>query len=158
MPYYPPKGFHFRVEFGSLASEGDTRFQEVAGLVSELGIEELVEGGENRFSHRLPSRAKYGNLILKRGLFTNSKLIAWCRDAIEHFEFSPATVNVTLLNEHHEPVAETYSFVNAWPVKWSVSDFKAQDNSLVIETLELAYQNFTRVSLPLPAQGAEHAN
>jgi len=147
MGYYPPVGFHFRVEFGSYSDVDDTRFQEVTGLVSELGIEELAEGGENRFSHRLPARAKYGNLVLKRGLFTDSKLIGWCRDAIEHFEFSPETVNVTLLNENHEPVAETYSFVNVWPVKWSVSDFKAQDNSLVIETLELAYQSFTRISL-----------
>jgi len=147
MSYYPPSGFHFRVEFGSFPAEDDSRFQEVSGLSAELGIEELVEGGENRFSHRLPTRAKYGNLILKRGLFTDSGLISWCRNAIEHFEFSPETVNVTLLNENHKPVAETYSFVNVWPLKWSVSDFKAQDNSLVIETLELAYQRFSRISL-----------
>lgn len=146
--YYPPVGFHFRVEFGFLSSgSNDARFQEVSGLTSELGIEEVVEGGENRFSHRLPNRAKYGNLILKRGLFTDSQLIDWCKDAIESFQFSPTTVNVTLLNENHEPVADTFSFQNAWPVKWSVSDFKSQDNSIVVETLELAYSYFTRIKL-----------
>ena len=146
--YLPPVGFHFRVEFGFLAPDStDVRFQEVSGLTAELGTEEVSEGGENRFSHRLPTRAKYANLILKRGLFTDSELIEWCENAIENFEFEPTTVNVTLLNENHEPVAETYSFVNVWPVKWSVSDFKAQDNSLVVETLELAYQHFTRISL-----------
>ncbi len=55
--YYPPVGFHFRVEFESISSESDdTRFQEVSGLNAELGVEELVEGGENRFSHRFPGR------------------------------------------------------------------------------------------------------
>ncbi|MBN1301236.1 MAG: phage tail protein [Melioribacteraceae bacterium] len=145
--YYPPTGFHFRVEFGLSLPENDTRFQEVSGFTTELGIEEIVEGGENRFSHRLPTRGKYGNLILKRGLFTDSKLIEWCKDAIEGFIFLPTTVNVTLLNEKHEPVGHTYSFVNAWPVKWSVSDFKAQENSIVVETLELAYSYFTRSKL-----------
>ena len=144
--YYPPVGFHFRVEFTlDGVQDGDIRFQEVSGLAAELGIEEVAEGGENRFSHRLPTRAKYSNLILKRGLLTDSRLIDWCIDAIENFVFEPTTVNVTLLNENHEPVAESYSFVRAWPVKWAVSDFKAQDNSIVVETLELAYNYFARI-------------
>ena len=146
MAYYPPVGFHFKVEFGFLPQESnDARFQEVGGLASELGIEEVAEGGENRFSHRLPARAKYGNLVLKRGLLVDSQLIDWCKDAIENFSFEPATVNVTLLNEKHEPLGDTYSFQRAWPVKWSVSDFKATDNSVVVETLELAYSYFTRI-------------
>lgn len=146
--YYPPVGFHFKVEFGlPNLNNNDARFQEVSGLTSELGIEEVVEGGENRFSHRLPNRGKYGNLILKRGLLTDSNLISWCKDAIESFKFSPTTVNVTLLNEKHTPVADTFSFINAWPVKWSVSDFKAQDNSIVVETLELVYSYFARIKL-----------
>jgi phage tail-like protein len=146
--YQPPGGFHFRVEFQLPgARDGDARFQEVAGLGAELGLEEVVEGGENRFSHRLPTRARYSNLVLKRGLFTDSTLIEWCRNGIENFDFEPTTVNVTLLNENHEPLAETYSFIRAWPVKWSVSDFKAQENGLVIETLELAFNYFTRSKL-----------
>ena len=147
MPEFPPVGFHFRVEFGlSGVADGDSRFQEVSGINTELGSEELQEGGENRFIHRLPNPPKYANLVLKRGLFVDSGLIQWCRDALENFLFDPTTVNVTLLNEKHEPLGCTYSFVRAWPVKWAVSDFKAQDNALVIETLELSYSYFTRIS------------
>lgn len=146
--YYPPIGFHFRVVFHlDGVEETDTRFQEVSGFTAELGIEEVQEGGENRFVHRLPTRAKYGNLVLKRGWLTDSQLIDWCRDAIENFEFTPITVDVTLLNEEHQPVSETLSFTRTWPVKWSVSDFKAQENSIVVETLELAYNYFTRIKL-----------
>ena len=153
--YYPPVGFHFRVEFGFLSGETkDVRFQEVTGLAAEVSTEEVTEGGENRFTHRLPTRAKYANLVLKRGLLTDSKLVSWITNAIENIEANPAkpeesptTVNVTLLNEEHQPLADTYSFVNAWPVKWSVSDFKAMDNSIVIETLEMSYQYFTKTKL-----------
>ena len=153
--YYPPVGFHFKVEFGFLANETkDISFQEVSGLGAEVSTEEFQEGGENRFSHRLPTRAKYSNLVLKRGLVTDSKLINWVKNAVENIEANPGTpeeepteVNVTLLDEEHQPLADTYSFVNAWPVKWSVSDFKAMDNSIVIETLELSYQYFTKKRL-----------
>ena len=73
MAGYPPVGFHFRVEFGlDGAGDQDSRFQEVGGLSAELGTEELQEGGENRFVHRLPTLPKYGNLVLKRGLLTDS--------------------------------------------------------------------------------------
>ena len=142
---YPPAGFHFRVDFMGL-SEGaqDSRFQEVSGLTAERGVEELVEGGENRFSHRLPGRAKYGNLVLRRGMLKDSSLVEWCEKAILHFDFEPLTVNVVLLNEDHQPLS-AWRFERAWPVKWSLSDFKAQENSIVVETLELAYSHFTRV-------------
>lgn len=144
--YYPPVGFHFRVEFNlDGMKDGDVRFQEISGLSAELGTEEVVEGGENRFPHRLPTRAKYANLTLKRGLLTDSRLIDWCKNAVENFDFEPTTVNVTLLNEKHQPLADTFSFIRAWPVKWTVSDFKAQENALVIETLELSYNYFSRI-------------
>jgi phage tail-like protein len=142
---YPPVGFHFRVDFLDLGTEEiDSRFQEVAGLAAELGVEELEEGGENRFAHRLPGRAKYGNLVLRRGLVTDSKLVEWCENAILHFQFQPVTVNVTLLNEEHEPLV-AWRFERAWPVKWALSDFKAQESAIVVETLELAYSHFTRI-------------
>ena len=143
--YYPPVGFHFKVEFSlDGVQEADARFQEVSGLTAELGIEEITEGGENRFVHRLPTRAKYSNLVLKRGMLNDSKLIQWFRDAVESFTFEPVDVLVTLLNEKNEPLAG-WSFVNTWPVKWTISDFKAQEGAIVVETIELAYKYFTRV-------------
>jgi phage tail-like protein len=153
--YYPPVGFHFRVEFAFLPPEtNDMRFQEVSGLSVEIATEEVIEGGENRFAHRLPTRARYANLVLKRGLLVDSRLKDWIVNAVENLEAQPGVkgqeptlVNVTLLNEHHKPLGDTYRFVNAWPVKWAVSDFKAMENSLVIETLELTYNYFTRTSL-----------
>ncbi len=142
--YYPPVGFHFKVEFQGVGSgDSDTRFQEVSGLTAEIGTEELQVGGENRFTYRLPTRGKYNNLVLKRGMLKDSGLISWFTSAIEDFEFKPVDVNVYLLNENHQ-VTSSWSFIQAYPVKWIISDLKAMDNSLVIETIELVYQYFRR--------------
>lgn len=139
---YPAVGFHFQVNFDvNGASNTDSRFQEVSGISSDLQVKEVKEGGENRFTHKLPVRASYPNLVLKRGLFTDSGIIKWARKAIEDLDIEPITVVVSLLSEAHEPL-HTYAFYNCWPKKWEVSGFKAEDNSVVVETLELAYQYF----------------
>lgn len=140
---YPPVGFHFKVEFlfADGSAKGEIRFQEVGGLGKEMTTEEVTEGGENRFVHRFPKGAKYANLILKRGMLTNSDIIQWVKNAIDDFDIQPADVTVTLLNPEHEPLV-TWDFVHCWPVKWSTADLKAQENSALIETLELAYQHY----------------
>ena len=144
MVYYPPVAFHFRVRFGFSSSDADTRFQDVSGLTVSLGVEEVKEGGENRFTHRLPAPAKYGYLVLKRGMLIDSEVKKWVENAVENFEFKPTDVHVDLLNEEHEPLS-SWTFTRAWPVKWAVSDLKASGNEVVIETLELAYALFRKV-------------
>ena len=140
--YYPPVGFHFKVEFLNIGNDNDIRFQSVTGLTVEYDTESFREGGENRFVHKLPVRVKYPNLVLKRGLFPlSTPLIRWAKEAIYNLDIKPCSVMVTLLNDLHVPV-KIWNFSNAYPVKLQLSDFKATDNSLVIETIELAYDYF----------------
>lgn len=157
---YPSVGFHFLVRFEGLGdsvsfgpvtvstADIDTRWTEVSGLNVELTTEELVEGGENRFVHKLPVRPKYPNLVLKRGYFASlpSPLMKWANDAINNFDIKPCQVLVMLLDENHLP-AQMWSFKNAYPVKITMGDFKATDNSVLIESIELAYQFFKKESL-----------
>jgi phage tail-like protein len=139
--YSIPAGFHFQVDFGE--SDDDSRFQEVGGLSAEIGTEEYSEGGLNTYSHKLPTGIRYGNLTLKRGVFLNSKVTDWCLKAIEQFVFEPRTVTIRLLGEDHQ-IIHSWIFTRAWPVKWSVSELKAMDNTLVIESLELAHSGFRK--------------
>jgi len=140
--YYPPSGFHFKVEFVNIGNDNDCRFQSVSGLNVEYDVESYKEGGENRFEHKLPVRTKYPDLSLKRGMLLDSDVIDWCKNAFDSRQFSPATIHITLLNEQHTAL-KTWQVNNAWPKKCSVSDFNAQENSVVVETLELSYSYFT---------------
>jgi phage tail-like protein len=142
--YYPPVGFHFSVSFGDMTKDGDndTRFQSVSGLNVEYDTESIKEGGENRFEHKLPVRTKYPDLSLKRGMLTDSAVITWVKDALQQREFKPIQIIVTLLNEEHQPLKK-WNIMNAWPKKWAVSDFNAQENAIVVETLDISYSFFT---------------
>jgi phage tail-like protein len=142
MAKYPPVGFHFLVKFElSPQVADDTRFQEVSGLEAEMEMESFTEGGQNRFTWQLPKRTRYSDITLKRGMFIKSPLVAWCRDALENFSFSPANLTISLLNEQHEPVVSWY-VINAIPKKWSVSNFNAEENSIVVESITLSYRYF----------------
>ena len=72
----------------------------------------------------------------------DSAVIQWLLDALQNRSFQPVQVNVSLLNENHEPL-RTWQIFKAWPKKWSISDFNAQENSIVVETLDLSYSYFT---------------
>lgn len=140
--YYPPVGFHFKVEVLDLPPNAhDVRFTEVSGLSVELGTEEIAEGGENRFLQKFPTRAKYPELVLKRGLLVNSEIVKWIRDCIEDLNIQPKNIDIKLLNEKHEPML-TWHVINAYPTKWAVSDLNASNNAVVIESLQFFYQYF----------------
>lgn len=140
--YYPPSGFYYKVEFALSKEANDARFQSVSGLNVEYDIEEFKEGGENRFTHKLPGRTKYGDLVLRRGMLVGSDVVRWFLDAFRERLFKPTDISVILMNEKSEPL-RSWNVTHAIPKKWSVSDLNANESSLVIETLELTYQYFS---------------
>jgi phage tail-like protein len=138
----PPLGYRFSVVFlagGVIPNPLDTLFQKVSGLGSTVNTTTHEEGGQNLYVHRLPVRIQYENLVLERGLVVGSPLVIEFNVAMSLFKFSPSNVLVTLLDDAGIPIAG-WLFMNAYPVKWRVSDLDATANAVVIETLELAYQ------------------
>src|SRR5438132_2642983 len=142
--YYPPWSFYYKVEFllgGGPAPTDDARFQTVSGLSVEYDYESFKEGGENRFEHKLPVRTKYADMVLKRGMLTGSGVIKWFLTAFRDREFSPADVNVILMNEKGDPL-RTWNVAHAITKKWLVSDLNANESSVVIETKEIVLRNY----------------
>jgi phage tail-like protein len=143
--FYPPVSFYFSLSFSGVSGQPEASFKEVSGISMEMGTEEIAEGGVNGYKHRVPTTAKFSNLVLKRGLVPKDSAVAkWCIDTITgELEDTIDTKNivVSLLNENGQPL-KTWSFVNAWPVKWAVSDFNSMNNDLVIETLEFSFSYF----------------
>lgn len=142
MVYYPPWGFYYKVEFSISKTTDDVRFQSVSGLSVEYDYENFKEGGENRFEHKLPVRTKYSDLVLKRGMLTDSEVLKWLLAAFQNRELRAADLNVILMNEQGDPL-RAWNVSHAIPKKWSVSDFNAMENSYVVETMELTYRYFT---------------
>ena len=73
-----------------------------------------------------------------------SPVALWCTETLNRGlenTIITQTIVVSLLDENGLPL-KSWSFFNAWPVKWAVSDFNSMNNEIAIETLEFAYSYF----------------
>jgi phage tail-like protein len=134
-------GFRFGVFFfagGLVPNPLDIRFQRVSGLSAEVRTTTVTEGGQNLYTHRLPDRIDYQNLVLERGMVVGSLLNVEFNAVMSLFKFYPSNVIVTLFDEEKMPVSG-WLFIKAYPVKWSTSDLNAKESSVLIDTMELAY-------------------
>lgn len=120
-------------------------FQEVNGLSVEI----KPEGDKTEFSHRLPEKPKHQNLILKRGIMkAGGELAQWCKVCVES-GLSTATKTKTLTlalirgDDELKPLI-TWTFNEAWPVQWKVSDINAKSSEVATEMLEISYKTVER--------------
>jgi phage tail-like protein len=147
MSYYPAVGFYFSLSFSDDTSNSETSFKEVSGLTMEMETESIDEGGVNDYSHIVPKRRKHQNLVLKRGFTADKNLTDWCESTLMGGLINavePKSITVKLLDENGQP-HKTWSFYNAWPVKWEVSPFDSEKNEVVMESIEFAYSYFKSI-------------
>ncbi|MGR9052706.1 MAG: phage tail protein [Gammaproteobacteria bacterium] len=145
----PLLGFRFGVFIfagGAIPNPMDFRFKRVSGLNAEISYSTIEEGGQNLFSHRLPDKVQYQNLVLERGMPVGSLLAIEFNVAMSLFKFAPSNVLVSLLDESGLPLAN-WLFIKAYPINWRISDLDADANGIVVETLEMAYQRMQVVRL-----------
>ena len=117
----------------------DIRFQRVSGLSATIETTTVHEGGQNLYSHRLPRRVGYQNLVLERGFMIGSPLNLEFNAAMTAFKFATCNVMVTLLSASAAPLA-AWLFLKAYPVRWATADLSARDDQVLIDTLELSYK------------------
>ena len=112
-------------------------FTEVSGLSAEVEFMTYNEGGNNEFVHHLPTRVKYPNLVLKRGMTDEDALLTWFKAA--HGAMKRYEVSVAMLDSRNKAL-RTWAFVNAFPVKWTGPTFNATQSQVAMETLEIVHE------------------
>ena len=128
------------------------RFMEVSGLEVSVGVEEVEEGGENNYVHKLPSRMTWPNLTLKRGITQNDTLLQWLnKSSGEQFaaggnRLTRSTAAITLIGPGGGRL-RAWEFDGAFPVKWKGPDFSVSSTDMATEELEITHHGFRAKSL-----------
>jgi phage tail-like protein len=135
----PYRGFRFRIEIDGISA---AHFSEVSGLQVETETEPYEEGGVNDFVHQLPKRTKYPHITLKRGITDVDTLWKWHQDVVSG-KFKRKNGSIILLNEAGEDTWR-WNFTNAFPVKWSGPDLKADSSTVGFETIELTHNGIKK--------------
>ena len=121
-------------------------FTECSGLSVDIEVEELKEGGQNQFVHKLPSRMKWPNIVLKRGITDTNNLFDWFSKCSGDGFSNENTLKrsdgaIELVDSQGQPL-RTWSFDGAFPVKWSGPTLAASSRDAATEQLEIAHHGF----------------
>ncbi|MCL4264260.1 MAG: phage tail protein [Anaerolineae bacterium] len=140
----PLVGFHFGIEIQGVVSG---YFTECSGLGSEQEIVEhkvITESGQEVVM-KLPGRLKWENITLKRGITSSMDIWNW-RKQVEDGNVDAARHNgsVVMYNQQLAPIAR-WNFEQAWPVKVSGPQPKADSNEIGVEELTIAHEYIVRV-------------
>lgn len=136
----PYTSYRFTVEIDSLIVGG---FTEVSGLERELETEEYNEGGVNGFTHSFPDRMTYPNLTLERGLTDSDAFWGWIQQ-VSHGIVERKNGRILLMDSTNTEVWG-WEFHEAYPVRWSGPELRADEGSVAFESLELTHKGLSQV-------------
>ena len=132
----PYASFRFEVQIEGL---GPVAFSECTLPPLEVEVHEQKEGGYNAGTHLLPGRVRAGRLTLKRGLVEASKLLKWYEAVMTgNTKGAQRNMSITLWDSTKRPVMRL-DFERAYPVKWSGPTLNTGENTVAVETLEVAF-------------------
>ena len=123
------------------------RFMEVRGLQVDVEVEEVQEGGENNFVHKLPGRMTWPNIVLKRGITQTDSLLTWLNGSSGE-GFATAGNKLTRKSGAITLLAADGTRLRAWnidgafPIKWTGPTFAVTSTDAAVEELEIAHHGF----------------
>ncbi len=131
--------FRFTVKIDGIDSAA---FTECTLPSLQVETQDLTEGGQNEFVHKLPVRVKAGPVKLRHGITKDKELLNWYMQVLRgDMKKAMRTVSVVMYDSKLKPVA-TWTFNRAYPIKWSGPALKASDQAIAIEELEIAHNGF----------------
>lgn len=136
---YPHTSFRFRLEIEGLVV---AQVSEVTGLVLETETETYEEGGVNDLVHQLPKRTKYQHIILKRGITELEDMWKWYEDVVSG-RFKRKNGAIILIDAAGEDKWR-WNFFQAYPVKWTGPELRAESSTVAFETIELVHHGIKK--------------
>ncbi|GAA5156624.1 hypothetical protein GCM10023340_44980 [Nocardioides marinquilinus] len=122
-------------------------FKELTGLQVTVSVDEIREGGQNGFSHRVPGRMTWPNVVFRRGVTSSNALFEWFQKSSgEGFagagnKLTRSTGAITAL-DHIGTRLRAWELIDVFPVRWKGPDFNVQSMDPLEEELEITHHGF----------------
>ncbi len=118
-------------------------FSECTGLEMSLDVKDYEEGGRNGAVLKFPTRVKWANITLKKGIGASTALWDW------HYSFAEGKGTrrdgmIVLLTDLKLP-HNIWFFRRGLPIKYSAPALNATQNNVAIEALEIAHEGIYQV-------------
>ena len=123
-------------------------FSQVSGLEVRVDVATYQEGGENGYTHNLPGRMTWPNIVLRRGITDSDALFSWVNKTAGS-GFSANSNSLTRSTGAITVIGTDGTRLRAWElqgvfaVRWRGPNFDTGSGDPLYEELELAHHGFT---------------
>ena len=116
-------------------------FTGCTGLTLEFDVVTFKEGnGAQIIERKRPGKAKYEEIVLKRGFTQDNALYEWFDTVVKAADATPyKTGSIVIYDRTQEEVAR-FNMEQAWPSKLSVSDLSAGTDEVMVEELTIQHE------------------
>jgi phage tail-like protein len=139
----PLASYTFALEIDGITS---AFFKEGSGFDSSVEVIEHRENGPGgkEVIKKLPGRAKWSDITLKRGSTDDMTLWKWHEKVLQG-DIAGARSNgsIVVYDTTFKEVAR-FNFVDGWPSKWKGPDLNSTNNQVAIEEITITHQGLTR--------------
>jgi|JFJP01.1.fsa_nt_gi phage tail-like protein len=149
--------FYIEITLQGSLEKIDGYFMECSGLSRSQEVIEIVEvtpqiWGRNGTTKgrvirtKIPGNVKSDNITLKQGLNISMTMWKWLK-AVEDGNWSKQLRDgdITVYDQSATEKAR-FRFNGAWPVRYKISDFKADGGEFAVTEVELSVTDFLRIS------------
>lgn len=104
----------------------------------EVETEDRMEGGNNQFVHKLPTRLKYTNVKLSRPINADTqKLLKWITDMAT--EVRRSTILIEAVSPDKAETIAKWTLLDGFIARWNGPSMSVESPKPMMETIEIAY-------------------
>ncbi len=89
-----------------------------------------------------PGRTKFDDIVLKRGLTSDTKIIDWHKKVLDG-TVERANGSIVIYSADGTEIGR-WNFEAGWPSKWSASDLDAGSDDVMIEELTISHERLAK--------------
>ena len=134
--------FNFLVDLGTGNTDGpEAGFQEMSNIGMEVTVSEYRTGNSKENSVRkMTGLNKATDVTLKRGVIGSLNLYNWLNDIRNGNQSAERTITISLQNEDHTQVVQTWKLLCARIIKHVSGPLNAKGTDVAMEELTIAYE------------------
>ncbi len=123
-------------------------FSQVSGLEVRVEVATYQEGGENGYTHNLPGRMTWPNIVLRSGVTDSDALFSWVNKtagsgySANNNSLTRSTGAITVIGSDGTRL-RAWELQGVFAVRWHGPNFDVESTDPLGEELELAHHGFT---------------
>lgn len=132
------QGAYFQLEMDGLTLGW---FTGCSGLTLEFDVVTFKEGnGSAVVERKRPGKAKYEEVVLKRGFTQDKALYDWFDTVVKSAEAVPYKTGAIVIFDRTQKEVARFNLDHSWPSKLSVSDLQAGTDEVMVEELTIQHE------------------